>query len=65
MQDLKKHLDSRLDRIEGKIDQHLERISKAEESISWIKGHIKLGASLLVAVLSGMAGAIYHFMIKG
>lgn len=61
---LKEHLDSRLDKIEDKIDNHLERIAKAETSIEWIRGHIKVGASMVLAALSGMATIIYHFLVK-
>lgn len=48
-------LDKRLDRIENKLDNHLDRLSASEESIRWIRGHIKMGAvfisSLFVAII--------------
>lgn len=34
---LKDHIDTRLDLIEGKLDNHLERISKVEVNQAWIK----------------------------
>lgn len=60
--ELKEHLDTRLDRIEEKLGDHLERISKAEEAITWIKGHLKISVSLLLAALSGVTGALYQYL---
>jgi hypothetical protein len=62
--DLKAHIDARFDRMENKVDSHLERISKAEASIEWIKGHIKIGTSLLLTALAGMAATIYNYLAK-
>jgi hypothetical protein len=71
IRDLQSHLDGRLDRLEDKqdnladkMDGHLERISKAEESIEWIRGHLRIGTSLVIAAITGMAGAIYHYILK-
>lgn len=64
LNDLREHLDGRLDKIEDKLNNHLERISKSETSIEWLKGHLKLSLSLLLAALSGMAGAIYQYVVK-
>lgn len=52
-------MDEKLDRIESKLDNHLERISKAEESIDWVKGFIKLTFSAILAIGSGIAGWIW------
>lgn len=64
MHDLKKHLDNRLDRIETKLDDHLSRLSKAETSIEWLRGHARMSLTILVAALTGMAGALYQYLIK-
>lgn len=48
--DLRK-IDARLDRIEQKLDSHLDRVSKNEADISWIKGHVKIVTTLAIAVL--------------
>lgn len=67
--ELRDHIDSRLDRIEsqnlrveGKLDSHLERISKAEEAIIWIKGHIKIVVMLGMSAISGLAAAIWKLL---
>lgn len=59
---LKAHIDDRLDKLETKLDDHLERIAKAEVAIEWIKGHIKIGTSIFVATLTGMASIIWTFL---
>lgn len=56
-------LKDQLDRIEEKLDSHLERISKAETSIEWIRGSIRVGVSLLLSAVVGGAGAIYHYVL--
>lgn len=69
LRDLKEHLDSRLDKIESqlekadeKLDNHLERISKAEADISWLRGHTKLVMTLILTALGGAATAAYQLL---
>lgn len=69
LRDLKDHLDDRLDKIESKIekadaklDNHLERISKAETDISWLRGHAKLTVTLILTALSGLTLAAYQLI---
>jgi archaellum component FlaC len=50
-----------LSRIEDKLDSHLERISRAEESIVWLKGHVKLVTALGLAI----AGTLISIFFKG
>lgn len=54
-------LDERLDRIELKLDDHLERVSKAETSINWIQGHLKVATTIL---LSFIGATITYFINK-
>lgn len=42
---------SQLNRIESKLDQHLDRISATEEAIKWMKGSIKISVSILLAAI--------------
>lgn len=63
LQNLREHLDSRLDKLEDKLDNHVERISKAEASIEWLRGHVKVMTLIAVALMSGMASAIYQYLI--
>ena len=64
LRNLQDHIDSRLDRLENKIDNHLERISKAEASLEWVQGHVKVVTSILVAALGGLVSAVYTYLSK-
>lgn len=61
--DLKDHIDARFDRLENKMDDHLERLSKAEEAIVWLKGHVKLVTAVGVACLGALATAFFRLGI--
>lgn len=63
--DLRTHLDTRLDKLEDKLDNHLERISKAEVAIEWLRGHVKIGVTLLLSALTGLVIAAYDYLTKG
>lgn len=58
---LKDHLDGRLDKLEGKLDNHLERISRAETSIEWLKGHSKISLTVLISVLGYLLTQFFTF----
>jgi len=60
LRDLQTHLDSRFDRLEDKVDNHLERISKAESSIEWIRGQVNLITALVLAVAGFFATAYFQ-----
>ena len=61
---LKEHLDQRLDKLEYKLDDHLQRISKAETSIEWIRGHLKVSLSIAIALVTGLVGALFTYYIE-
>lgn len=63
LQSLSAHLDRRLDRIEGKLDTHLDRISAAETNIDWLRGHAKVTVSLAIALAGSLAGALYKLFL--
>ena len=63
--DLQDHLDSRFDsldnrleRVELKLDDHLNRLSHAEASIEWLKGHAKLTVTIIMAA-AGFLASLY------
>lgn len=62
LEDLRLHLDTRLDKLEDKLDNHLERIAKSEASIEWLKGHVRVSISILLASLTGLATVAYQFL---
>jgi hypothetical protein len=63
--ELKQHLDDRFDRVderlsrvEDKLDDHLARLSAAEASIEWLKGHAKLTVTIILAA-GGFLASLY------
>lgn len=62
LRELREHLDDRLDTIEDKLDDHLERIAKAETNIQWLSGHAKIVVSIVTATLGGLALAVYQLI---
>ena len=51
-------LEDKIDGIDIKLDNHLGRLSKAEEAILWLKGHVKFTLSVAVAVIGILITAI-------
>lgn len=51
-------LDGRLERVESKLDSHLERLSKAEASIEWLRGNAKI-ITIIVLSMAGYFATAY------
>lgn len=49
---------ARFDRLETKVDSHLERISQTEIEVSWLKGHVKLATTVFIAVSGAIAAGL-------
>ena len=47
----------KLDTIDNKLDDHLGRLSKAEVSIEFIRGHLKVSTVICIAVCGFLARA--------
>lgn len=67
LNELKQHIDTRLDKLDSKLermedkqDKHLERITAAEVSINWLRGSVKVGVTVLLAVVTGLINLIYQ-----
>lgn len=65
--DLKRHLDdrfdsidSRLERVELKLDDHLQRLSTAEASIEWLRGHVKVFTTIILAAAGFLASLYFN-----
>lgn len=68
---LQEHLDNRFDdlgrkleRVEAKLDNHLERLSRAEASIEWLRGHAKIVTTVILTV-AGFIATLYFNNFKG
>ncbi len=48
----------KLDSIDSKLDAALLKQERHDVDIDWLKGNIKIGVSLLVSALAGVAGLI-------
>lgn len=48
-------LDNRLDRVEAKLDDHLARLSRAEVSVEWLRGHARIVTTIILAVAGAVA----------
>lgn len=51
-------LKNSLDKIDNIVDNHHGRISSVESSITWVRGFIKLGSSILLALVGGLISLI-------
>lgn len=49
---------NRFDRLESKVDSHLERIAQTEVEVSWLKGHVKLATTIFIAVSGAIAAGL-------
>ena len=65
--ELLNHINHRFDRVEDslvrvdeKLDTHLERISKAEASIEWLRGHAKISITIVLAIVSSLIGLVIN-----
>ena len=61
-------MSKQLDRIEAKVvemdhklDTHLERLSKAETSIEWLKGSAKVVFTVILTALTGAVGLLFKY----
>ena len=69
-EDLRNHIDLRIDKLDGKIDRldrkldsHLERISRAEEAIIWMKGHIRMTILIGTSAVGSLAAALWKYIL--
>ena len=58
-------LAARLDRIEAKLDDHLERVSKAEKDIEWLRGHLRISTAVFLAVVGGLGTLLLNTLFPG
>lgn len=54
----------RLERIEKKLDIHLEKVSKHEADLTWVKGYIKTSVALFISITVGLITTFFR-TLKG
>lgn len=47
-------IENKVDKLDGKLDNHLSRISTLEEAMHWMKGHVKILTALGTTIVSGL-----------
>ena len=57
-------LASKLDSLDGKVDGHADRITRNEIDTQWVKGHIRIVVSLLIATVVGAVSYIIDILGK-
>lgn len=60
-----------LDRIEKKVDRvyttildQSGRVSTLEESVRWLKGHVKVSITIAITIISALAVSLASLIIK-
>lgn len=56
-------IEDKLISIENKLNNHLDRLSKAESSIEWLKGFTRVGVTFLLAALGSAIGYIFKLKL--
>ena len=56
MNELRNYLEQRFDKMDEKLDNHLERLARAEADIGWLRGFTKTFATLVVAAVGTTIG---------
>ena len=54
---------SRLQRIEDKLDSHLERMTRAESNIEWLRGHVKIATAVFISAVGGLATVVMKLIM--
>lgn len=57
-------LDRKLERVEAKLDNHLDRLSRAEASIEWLKGNVKIVTTIILSAAGFFAVAFFNYLGK-
>lgn len=47
-------IESVLDIVDVKLDDHLQRVSKAESAIEWLRGHARISTTVFLAVIGAL-----------
>lgn len=66
MSDLNERFDdlgTRLERIEGKLDDHLQRVTKAESDIGWLRGYARISITVFLGVIGALGAVLLNMLL--
>lgn len=63
-EELAERLEARLDKIEAKLDRHIQVTTENEVDLRWVKGSIKLALSMIVGLVGAMVTALIELFVK-
>lgn len=55
-------LGTRLERIELKLDDHLERVSKLEVGLETVRGFVNYGVAIFLGIIGFLGIALYNLL---
>lgn len=58
-------VDTRLERIEGKLDSHLDRVSRLESDVSWLRGYSRIATTVFLAVIGALGTVLLNLVFPG
>lgn len=65
MEDFKDAVINRLDKIDEKLDRHMEQSNINKTDIAWVKGFIKISVTMIIGVVGSIASYVLHlFSVK-
>ena len=56
-------LEKRLDKIEEKLDKHLELVAQHKVELEWTKGYIRVSIALFTTLIGGTAASLFRLFI--
>jgi len=59
LEELRQHMDSRFDRLEDKVETFQDRITENTSDIGWIKGHLRVTVTIILAVAGFLSAAFF------
>jgi hypothetical protein len=55
-------VEARLDRIESKLDVHLDRVSRAETNIAWLRGHVQIATAIFLSTVGFLMTSLWQYI---
>ncbi len=63
-EELARRIEIRLDKIEEKLDRHIQVTTENEIDLRWVKGSIKLALSAILGLMGAVSATLVELFIK-